>query len=319
MAEIQETEIKEDITETEKRENEGQFVMSDDVVSPTPMGLVLEGGGMRGIYTAGVLDEFLLHGIKPHGIVGVSAGILHAISFVSCQYGRDAKYYAKYRSDKRFMSVESLIRTGNICETEFCYDELTDVLAPVDFDTFEQRAREIPTYSCATNLKTGQAEYLRLTDIRRQRDRDAIRASASMPLVSKIVECDGLELLDGGTADSIPIEFMRESGFVKNICVLTRTEGYRKKPDRMTSLIGRVYREYPEYVEASRDRYLKYNETMERLEEYEASGQVLIIRPSRDLSVKRTERNIEKLKRMYKLGRFDAKNMMEEILAYVKR
>lgn len=282
------------------------------------LGLVLEGGGMRGIYTAGVLDEFLLQGIRPDGLVGVSAGILHGISYVSEQLGRDIRYYIRLRSDKRFMSLQSLIRTGNLCETEFCYDEITDKLAPLDFDTFQRRAEEMEVYSCATNLETGKAEYLRLTDARLQRDRDAIRASASLPLVSQTVEVDGMKLLDGGTADSIPVEFMREKGYGKTIVVLTRVEGYRKEPDRTIPLMKLKYKEYPEYIKAAAERHINYNRTLEEIEELESRGEILVIRPSRDLKISRTEKDVEKLKRMYKLGRFDAQNRMEEIQGYVK-
>ena len=282
------------------------------------LGLVLEGGGMRGIYTAGVLDEFLLQGICPDGLVGVSAGILHGVSFVSAQLGRDIRYYIRLRADKRFMSLQSLIRTGNLCETEFCYDEITDKLAPLDFDTFKRRAEEMEVYSCATNLENGKAEYLRLSDVRLQRDRDAIRASASLPLVSQTVEVDGMKLLDGGTADSIPVDFMREKGFGRNIVVLTRVEGYEKKPDRTIPLMKLKYKDYPEYVQAAAMRHENYNRSLREIEDLERNGEILVIRPSRDLKISRTEKDVEKLKRMYKLGRFDAQNMMEEILDYAK-
>jgi len=280
------------------------------------LGLVLEGGGMRGIYTAGVLDEFLLNGISVDGLVGVSAGILHGISYVSEQMGRNIRYCIKYRGDKRFMSLRSLIRTGNICETEFCYHQIPDELYPFDYETFSKNAEQVEVYSCATNLKTGKAEYIRITDVKTQIE--AIRASASLPMVSKIVEYDGMKLLDGGTADSIPVDFMRSSGFGRNIVILTRTAGYQKGADRTMPVMKRIYKDYPEYIKAAADRQKSYNETLERLADYEEAGEVLVLRPSRDLGVGRTEKNVENLKRMYKLGRFDAQNRMEEILAYVK-
>ena len=282
------------------------------------LGLTLEGGGMRGIYTAGVLDELLLNGIKTDGLVGVSAGILHGISYVSQQVGRDIRYYIKYRSDKRFMSLKSLIKTGNLCETEFCYDEISDTLAPVDFDTFQKNAERMEVYACATNLATGGPEYLRLTDVRMQRDRDACRASASLPLVSQTVTVDGMELLDGGTANSVPTDFRQERGFTKQIVVLTRTAGYRKEADSTVPLIRLKYKAYPEYLKSCEERHIHYNERMEEIEDQELAGNYLVIRPSRDLKIGRTEKSIEKLKRMYKLGRFDAQNKMKEILAYVE-
>ena len=282
------------------------------------IGLTLEGGGMRGIYTSGVLDELMLHGVDVQGVVGVSAGILHAISYVSHQVGRDIRYYIRLRSDKRFMSLSSLIKTGNICESEFCYDEIADTLAPVDFETFRRRAAEMEVYSCATNLATGGAEYLRLTDVRLQRDRIACRASASLPLVSRTVHYDGMELLDGGTSNSVPTDFMQEKGFEKQIVVLTRTAGYRKEADKTVPLMKLKYKDYPNYLKSAETRHIRYNERMEEIEDMELAGKILVLRPSRDLMISRTEKDVEKLKRMYKLGRFDAQNKMEEILAYVK-
>ena len=280
------------------------------------LGLVLEGGGMRGIYTAGVLDEFMIHGIQVDGLVGVSAGILHGISYISEQMGRNIRYCVKYRKDKRFMSMQSLIRTGNYCEEEFCYHEIPDKLNPFDYETFRKNAKDIEVYSCATNLETGKGEYIRLYDVKSQID--AVRASASLPLVSENVEYEGMKLLDGGTADSIPIDFMREKGFGRNIVILTRPAGYQKGPDRTMPLMKLKYKEFPRYVRAAAERQDSYNKTLERLKEYEAQGEALILCPSRDLKVGRTEKNIDNVKRMYKLGRFDAQNRMDEILAYVK-
>lgn len=280
------------------------------------LGLVLEGGGMRGIYTTGVLDEFLEQGIKVDGLVGVSAGILHGVTYISEQYGRNVRYMVKYRGDKRFMSFSSLRKTGNICETEFCYHEIPEKLFPFDYETFRKNAEKVEVYSCASNLETGKAEYLRVTDLREQID--ALRASASLPLVSEIVEYDGMKLLDGGTTDSIPIDFMRSRGFQKNIVILTRPEGYQKGSDKTMFLMKRKYAEYPSYVEAAANRQTKYNETLEKIQEYEAAGEVYVIRPSRDLGIGRTEKDIEKLKRMYKLGRYDAQNKMDEIKRYIQ-
>lgn len=280
------------------------------------LGLVLEGGGMRGIYTSGVLDEFLEQGIRVDGLVGVSAGILHGVTYVSEQYGRNVRYMVKYRSDKRFMSFSSLWKTGNICETEFCYHEIPEKLFPFDYDTYRRNAERMEVYACATNLETGKAEYLRVTDLKEQID--ALRASASLPLVSETVEYEGMKLLDGGTSDSIPVEFMRDKGFARNIVILTRPEGYRKGADRTIFLMKRKYADYPAYIQAAASREKNYNDTLEKIRAYEESREVFVIRPSRDLGIGRTEKNIEKLKRMYKLGRFDARNRMEEILAYVK-
>ncbi len=280
------------------------------------LGLVLEGGGMRGIYSSGVLDEFLEQGVKVDGLVGVSAGILHGVTYVSEQIGRNVRYMVKYRGNKRFMSLSSLIKTGNICETEFCYHEIPEKLYPFDYETFRKNAERMEVYSCATNLETGKAEYIRVTDLRTQID--ALRASASLPLVSEIVEYDGKKLLDGGTADSIPVDFMREKGFSKNIVILTRPAGYQKGADRTIPLMKWKYSAYPAYVEAAANREKNYNATLDRLKGYVEDGSAYILQPSRDLGISRTEKDLKKLKRMYKLGRFDARNHMEEIKAYVE-
>ena len=286
-------------------------------VSGDRLGLVLEGGGMRGVYTTGVLDEFLQHGIKVDGLVGVSAGILHGITFISEQYGRNVRYLLKYRGDKRFMSLSSWLKTGNICETEFCYHEIPEKLYPFDYETFRKNAETTQVYSCASNLETGKAEYIRITDAMTQID--AIRASASLPLVSETVEYDGMKLLDGGTTDSIPVDFMRSIGFQRNIVILTRPEGYRKGPDKTMFLMKRKYAEYPQYVEAAENRQNNYNDTLDKIQEYEALGEIFVLRPSRDLGVGRTEKDPEKLKRMYKLGRFDARNKIREVMEFVDR
>ena len=225
------------------------------------LGLVLEGGGMRGIYTAGVLDEFMLNGIKVDGLIGVSAGIIHGISYVSEQYARNARYVVKYRSDSRFMSFKSFFTTGNICENEFCYDDIPNKLSPVDYDKFRENVQNgFKVYSVATNLETGEAEYLEITDLEKQMD--AVRASASLPIVSRIVEYDGKKLLDGGSADSIPLKAMQDLGFERNIVVETRPEGYQKKQDKSIPLMKRIYGKYPEYIETCDMRHIEYNEEL---------------------------------------------------------
>ena len=280
------------------------------------LGLVLEGGGMRGMYTAGVLDEFMLNDIWPDGIAGVSAGILHSLSYLAEQFGRDAQYYVKYRSDKRFMSLYNIIRTGDICDEEFCYHEIPDKLKLFDYDKFAENAAKIEVYSVASNLETGKAEYLRIKDARE--DIEAIRASASLPMLSKIVEYDGMKLLDGGTADSIPVKAMMNKGFSKNIVVLTRPDGYVKKHDSTMPIMKVMYRDYPKFVETAENRHISYNKTIEEINRLEKSGEAFVIKPSRSIKIGRAERDIEKIKRIYKLGRFDARNCMEKLKEFVE-
>ena len=274
-------------------------------------GLVLEGGAMRGIYTAGVLDAFLEQNMKVDGVIGVSAGAVHGCSYVSGQHGRSIRYYLKYMKDPRFMSFRSLLKTGNLVETEFCYHELPDKLDIFDRKAFEESP--ITFYVTCTNVETGKAEYIRMDNMD---EIDYMRASASMPLVSQIVEVGGMKLLDGGVADSVPLDAFRKLGYEKNIVVLTRPAGYRKKK----SSIGPakwIYRKYPAFVKAMEERYKVYNETMDQIEEMEKSGEIFVIRPSRDPQIGRMEKNPEKVKAVYDLGYKDACAQMEALKAWL--
>ena len=225
-------------------------------------GIVVEGGGMRGIYGAGVLDVLLENDIKADGLIGVSAGAIHGCSFVSGQKGRSIRYNLKYSRDPRYMSMRSLIRTGDMFGIDFCYRELPETLDPFDNETFESSSTEY--YVTCTDVETGQPVYHRCPSLRGDRI-DWVRASASMPLASRIVELDGKKLMDGGVADSIPVMAFRKMGFKKDLVILTRPEGYRKKQNPMLPLIRRAYREYPEFVETAASRHLVYNRELDEI------------------------------------------------------
>lgn len=278
-------------------------------------GLVLEGGAMRGIYTAGVLDVFMELGINFDGVLGVSAGAIHGASYVSGQHGRNLRYMKKYCTDWRFMSMRSFILTGSLVGTKFSYEELPYHLDPFDFDTFINSKTKF--YACVTNLETGEAEYMRGQD--REKCLDIIRASSSMPLVSKIVEIDGKKYLDGGTSDSIPIEAFRNMGFEKNVVVLTRPLGYQKQPEKAMSFIKRKYAKFPKYIEKSAERYSIYNETLKKLEQLETDGDTLVIRPSRTVNIGRTEKNPEVIQKQYNLGREDTLKMKDKIMEFLNQ
>lgn len=279
------------------------------------VGLVLEGGGMRGMYTAGVLDLFLQEGIMPDGVIGVSAGAIHGCSYVAEQLGRSVRYNLKYINDKRYVSFRNLIKTGDIFDTEFCYDVIPNELSIFDYDVFRENAKKVEFYTVASNLETGEADYHRCFDL--HEEMDYMRASASLPLVSNIVEIEGKKLLDGGTTDSIPLAYFRNIGFKKNIVILTRPEGYVKKPDSALSLIAMKYKNYPNFIEASRTRHTRYNLSLQYAEYFEREGSAIIIRPSRDLNIGRLEKDVDKLKYVYKLGRRDAKEKLEQIKAFM--
>lgn len=275
-------------------------------------GLVLEGGGMRGIYVAGVLDVLMEEEIKADGVIGVSAGALHGCCYVSGQKGRSIRYYKKYVGDKRFMSFYSLFTTGDIVGKDFCYDEIPNRLDLFDYDTFERSP--IDFYATCTNVETGNAEYVLCRDL--HKDIDYMRASASLPGMSHIVEVGGMKLLDGGVADSIPVGAFRRLGYKKNIVVLTRPRDYRKR--RSTLLVAKqMYNKYPEFIKAIAARYKKYNETLEQLKKLEARGEAIVIAPSRNLRVSRMEKNLDKIVQMYELGREDALAAVPEIREFL--
>lgn len=278
-------------------------------------GLVLEGGGQRGIYTAGVLDVFMENNIEVDGVLGVSAGAVHGLSYVSRQPGRSIRYNLKYRNDKHYMSLYSLITTGDICGEQFCYHEIPEKLDPLDYQAFVENPTKL--YVCCTNLETGEPEYLLCDDMRNPVNVDKIRASASLPLVSNIVEVDGMKLLDGGVADSIPVFAFRRMGYRKTIVVLTRPEGYIKEPDKLIRIEAGKYRDYPEFVRKCYMRHLYYNKTLEKLAELEKEGKVLVIKPSVTIDISRLEKKPEMIQAMYDLGVSDATEKLEQVRQFL--
>lgn len=290
------------------------IVKGSEKVENTRTGLVLEGGGMRGIYTAGVLDVLMEKQIKLQGVIGVSAGAIHGGTYVSEQRGRNIRYYKKYCNDKRFMSFRNLILTGEFVGRDFCYRELPEVLDPLDYETFVKNAKEIEYYVTCSNVETGKPEYVRIYDFKTQMD--ALRGSASLPYISKIVEYDGMKLLDGGCTDSIPVTAFRNMGFEKNVVVLTRHRGYTKKAEN-TSFAKLLYGKYPEFVNAMKERHNDYNACLEEVYRLEESGDVFVIQPSQPLEIGRMEGNPDKLQEVYDIGCKDATeklNLLEEWL-----
>ena len=278
------------------------------------VGLVLEGGAKRGIYTAGVLDVMLEHNLLADGVFGVSAGAIHGCSYVSKQIGRSIRYNMKYGNDYRFMSFKSLFLTGNMVDTEFCYHDLPEKLDPYDNDVFMKSGIEF--YAVCSNVESGKPEYIKCKDM--FADIDYIRASASMPLVSQIVEVGGKKLLDGGIADSIPLKAAENHGFEKNIVVLTRPQGYRKKKASLRWLIAWIYRKYPNFVKAFIERPEMYNAELDYIEKQKKAGKILVIRPSKLIKIKKMEPNLRIVREMYDLGRSDALKMIDKIEEYIK-
>ena len=277
------------------------------------IGLVLEGGAMRGMYTAGVLDIFLDNEIEVDGIVGVSAGVLFGVNYLSKQRGRVIRYNKRFAKDKRYMGLSSLIKTGNIINKEFAYYEVPFKLDVFDQETYEKSNTDF--YATITNIETGKPEYVKIKNVFEQME--ILRATSAMPFVSKIVEIDEKKYLDGGLADSIPIEKCKELGYDKIIVILTRPIEYRKKKsnERLTKI---KYSKYPNLIQTINNRYKRYNETVEKIIDMENKKEIFVIRPSKKISLKRIERDESKLQEMYDLGLKDCKNRLEDLKKYLK-
>lgn len=276
-------------------------------------GLVVEGGGMRGIYAAGVLDVMMEQGFIFDGVIGVSAGAIHGCTMVAGQRGRSIRFYKKYCQDKRFMSIRSWIKTGDIVGRDFCYRELPEVLDPFDYDAYTQSNTRF--YATCSNLETGKAEYLEVTDVHGQID--IIRASASLPYVSHIVDIDGKKLLDGGCTDSIPFQECQKMGYTRTVVILTRDETYRKKPENILPAKF-VYHKYPAFINALKHRHEVYNQSREELAKMEQEGSVFVICPSEVLTIDRMCHDPEKIQETYDIGRRDMENLTDSLRAWLE-
>ena len=276
--------------------------------------LVLEGGAMRGMYTSGVLDVFLKNNIEVDGIIGVSAGALFGINYCSKQIGRALRYNKKYINDKTvdYMGLKTLLKTGNIVNKEFAFDELPFKLDVFDEKTFQKSKTDF--YATITNVKTGLPEYVKITNTKKQME--VFRATGAMPFVSQMVKINNELYLDGALGDSIPVEKAKELGYEKIIVVLTRTLDYKKK--KPLEILAKIkYKEYPNLIEAINTRYIKYNDTIEKIIDLENKKEILVIRPTKNLKIKRIEHNIDKLQEMYDLGVSDCKKLLPKIKSFI--
>ena len=279
-------------------------------------GLILEGGGMKGIYTAGVLDFFLEKDLMFSSCYGVSAGACALCSYLSGQKKRAYRIDVNYLDQKAYCSVESLIKTGDLFGVDMCYKLIPDYLDPYDYETFEQY--EGKAYAVATNIRTGKAEYMQLKNIRE--DIIAVRASSSLPLVARSVKIGEEFYLDGGISNSIPIRQSMKDGNRKNVIVMTKEIGYVRKPtQKELPLIKMRYLRYPKVYELMKERHLTYNNTVQFIEEQEKLGNVFVIRPKFPNNVGRVERDKAKLDALYEEGYQDAKDCYQELIAYLEK
>lgn len=278
------------------------------------IGLVLEGGGMRGLYTAGILDAMLDKNFQVNGIIGVSAGALFGVNYVSKQRGRSLRYNQKYASDPRYMSFKSLITTGNFVNKDFAYYELPLKLDIFDEESFSKSKTDF--YATVTNVETGEPEYLKIINATIQIEE--LRASSSLPFCSKIVKINDKLYLDGGISDAIPVNKCFEMGYDKVIVITTRPLNYRKT--KSNQLLPKIfYHRYPNFVKAINTRYQRYNDTLDQLQELEKQNKIFVIRPSKLIKINRLEKNPDKMQEIYNLGLQDFQDNYQALQKYLKK
>jgi len=270
---------------------------------------------MRGLFTCGVIDVLMENGVRFDGAAGISAGACFGCNFKSGQIGRPFRYNRKYCRDSRYCSLRSLVQTGDLYGVDFCYRELPDVLDPFDRAAFA--ANPMDFYVGAADVDTGEIRYHNCFD-GGDRDMQWMRASASMPMVSRIVEVDGYRLLDGGIVDPVPYRFMEAQGYDRNVYVLTQPKGYRKERTKTLPLVRLLLRRTPKMAEAMARRHEVYNTQMEEIDEKERRGEILVIRPPEALGISRTEHDPNELERVYRLGRQEAEKALPRILEFLR-
>jgi predicted patatin/cPLA2 family phospholipase len=277
-------------------------------------GLVLEGGAMRGMFTAGVTDVLMEHGIEFDGAVGVSAGAAFGCNYKSRQIGRVIRYNTRFCKDKRYGGIGVLLKTGDIYSKDFAYNEVPLKHDIFDFDTYENNPMEF--YVVCTDVESGKAFYHKYEG-KNDHGFEWIRASSSMPMVSNIVEIDGKKFLDGGISDPIPLKFFESIGYEKNIVILTRPANYIKGKSKFMSLFKLKYKSFPFFIETMLKRPDVYNSTLKYIRQKEKLGEVLVIRPPAPLPVSRTEKDPDKLREAYNIGRKTALSRIDEIKKFL--
>ena len=277
-------------------------------------GLILEGGGMRGTYTAGVLDAFLDKEIEFSSVYGVSAGSCHGCNYLSKQKERGKKVFIDYIDDPRYCSFRSLITTGDFFGVDMCYSQIPDVYVPYDYEEFSKYQGDF--YAVMTNLETGKAEYHKVKDMRKQIW--MIRASSSLPMLSRTIIAHGRPYLDGGVSDSIPIRESVRRGNKKNVIILTRDISYRKGKNSTIPLLRLRYKKYPNFIRTMENRHIDYNETLEYIEREEAAGNLFVIRPKEPVEVDRLEKDKGKLLKLYEQGYQDGLDAIDSMKVYLE-
>ena len=273
-------------------------------------GLVLEGGAMRGLWTAGITDVMMEHDIWPDGLVGVSAGAAFGCNYKSRQIGRAIRYNMRFAKDSRYSGIRSLLTTGDYFNAEFDYHIVPKQYEIYDDDAFNRNPMEFIVV--CTDVETGEAVYQPLTEANYD-TYEWIRASASMPLVSKVVNIHGRKLLDGGVADSIPLAYTESRGYDRNVVVLTQPLGYQKEHNRLMPLMRLALRRYPEMIKALDYRHIMYNKQLEYVAQAEREGRCLVIRPDAKIPIGHISHNPQQMQNVYQIGRAIGERYIERI------
>ena len=276
-------------------------------------GLVLEGGAMRGLFTAGIIDVMMEAGVEPDGLIGVSAGAAFGCNYKSRQPGRAIRYNTRFAKDARYSGLKSFLTTGDYFNAQFGYHIVPYQYDLFDVAAFEQNPMEFMVV--CTDVLTGQAVYHKMDRVDYD-ELEWLRASASMPLASKVVEVAGHKLLDGGVADSIPLAYFESIGYDRNVVILTQPEGYVKHRTKLMPLMRIGLRRYPEMIQAMDRRYLMYNRELEFVRQAEREGRCLVIRPDEKLPIGHISHDPEEMKRVYQIGREMGDRYIERIKAF---
>lgn len=278
-------------------------------------GLVLEGGAMRGLYTAGILDVMMEHGIDFDGIVGVSAGAAFGCNYKSGQAGRVIRYNKRFARDKRYCSMRSLITTGNIYNADFCYHVVPREYDIFNFAAFETNPMEY--WVVCIDVDSGEPVYHRC-DKGDDEFLEWIRASCSMPLVSRPVTIGGCRLLDGGLADSMPLQWFQSQGYDRNVVILTRPAGYVKEPAGHRRALRWLLRRYPVVAQALLQRHELYNAQLQYVAQQEQLGNTLVFRPDPPLTIGHTCHDPEQMQATYEQGRRHGEQRIDEVAAFLR-
>ncbi len=277
------------------------------------IGLVLEGGGMRGFYTMGVLDYLLDHQLMPDYVIGVSAGACHGVSYVSKQRGRSYRVNTNYLEDKRYISLSNFIKTKSVFGMDFIFDEVPHQLDLFDYETFLNSPVEFKL--AVTDVETGKPVYFDKTHL--NYDCTVLKASSSIPGFAPMVDYQGRKYLDGGTSDAIPFSKAFEDGCDAVIVVLTRDRNYVKSPEPFRFFYKRIFKHYPRMIELLDERHLYYNQTLSKLKELEKEGKAIVIAPTHPIKISRFEKDLNNLQPIYDLGQNDAAKTLNQIKQFI--